>query len=97
MRVQANGKVRRSSEEWREILDRFETSGISQREFCRKESLPLGSFSKWKRRLEGNGPPPSTNTGRFVELTPQSSSVIGLSAGEMELSLPGGVQLRWRV
>ncbi|MCP4384299.1 MAG: hypothetical protein GY798_23300 [Hyphomicrobiales bacterium] len=97
MRVQANGKVRRSSEEWREILDRFERSGISQREFCRKEGLPLGSFSKWKRRMDGSEMLPGMDAGRFVELTETPSRVTGLSAGEMELSLPGGVQLRWRV
>ena len=97
MRVQANGKVRRSIEEWREILARFEASGISQREFCRKEGLPLGSFSRWRRRLEGGETPHGLDTGRFVELTPNPSPLTGLSGGDMELLLPGGVQLRWRV
>ncbi len=51
MRVHANGRVRRSRSEWREIFDRFEASGLSQTEFCRRESIAKGTFSRWMKVL----------------------------------------------
>jgi hypothetical protein len=93
MRVQANGKVRRSRAEWRKIFDRFETSGLSEAVFCRREGIAKGSFSRWKhcfRASEGE-------KAAFIEVPPpvQPSSAF-LEAGEMELVLPGGVCLRWK-
>ena len=93
MRVQKNGKVRRSTVEWRTIFDRFEASGQSEAAFCDQEGIGKGSFSRWKRRFRtaaGVSAP-------FVELVaPVRRSVSPLEAGEMELVLPGGVQLRWK-
>ena len=51
MRVHANGRVRRSRSEWREIFDRFEASELSQTEFCRRESIAKGTFSRWMKVL----------------------------------------------
>ena len=56
MRVHANGRVRRSRSEWREIFDRFEASGLSQTEFCRRESIAKGTFSRWMKVLLCGGP-----------------------------------------
>jgi len=101
MRVQRNGKVKRSASEWRTILARFEKSGLSQAAFCRREKLAKGSFSNWKKRLEDLGDE-ATETAPFVELSRTSAMAVpeetqSLQAGELELRLPGGVQLRWRV
>ncbi len=94
MHVQTNGKVRRSSAEWRAIFGRFEASGLSMIAFCRREGLAKGTFSKWKHRLEESG----SDEAAFVELTPRvSSSLQTLEGGEFELVLPGGVRLRWKL
>jgi hypothetical protein len=91
MRVQTNGRVRRSRAEWRKILDRFEASGLSEAVFCHREGIAKGSFSRWKhafRASEGEKP-------AFIELTPRPQpSSVSLEAGEMELVLPDGVCLR---
>jgi hypothetical protein len=93
MRVQANGKMRRSRAEWRKIFDRFEATDLSEAAFCRREGIAKGSFSRWKhcfRASEGE-------KADFVELPPPvQPSSASLEAGEMELVLPGGVQLRWK-
>ena len=93
MRVQSNGKVRRTPAEWRGILDRFAASGQSQAAFCGREGISKGSLSRWKQRMgEGEG-----EAGAFVELpVPQGPAVSALRPGELELALPGGVRLRWR-
>jgi len=93
MRVQANGKMRRSRAEWREIFDRFERSDLSEAAFCRREGIAKGSFSRWKRCFRA----PEGEKAGFVELPPPvQPSAAFLEAGEMELVLPGGVRLRWK-
>ena len=93
MRVQANGKVRRSRGEWRKILDRFERSDLSEAAFCRREGIAKGSFARWKRSFQA----PEGEKADFVELPPPvQPSSVPLEAGEMVLVLPGGVRLRWK-
>ena len=102
MQNQADGKVRRSREEWERIFDLFHSSGMTGAAFCRREKIAKGSFEKWKkktaRRLKTVAVAPT-----FIEWpTPadptSASNMISstLSSGELELSLPGGVVLRWR-
>ena len=94
MHVQSNGKVRRSRAEWQAIFHEFSSSGLSMAAFCRREGIAKGTFSKWMHRLEGSEVEPAS----FVELVPPvASSSTSLSAGELELVLPGGVRLRWKV
>jgi len=96
MRVLADGRVRRTEAEWRALVKRFEKSGLSISAFCRRAKLSRNSFLKWRRRLAGS-PSPSH---AFVEWIAPSSAepeaVEGGAAGEFELSLPGGVVLRWK-
>ncbi len=93
MRVQANGKMRRSRAERREIFDRFERTDLSEAAFCRREGIAKGSFSRWKRCFRA----PEGEKAGFVELPPPvQPSSASLEAGEMELMLPGGVRLRWK-
>lgn len=98
MRVQTNRKVKRSASEWRAIFKRFEASGMSQAGFCRREEIAKGSFSNWKKRFEEEEESGGTAAG-FVEVGPAfpAPPTSFLDPGELELSLPGGVRLRWRV
>jgi len=96
MRVLADGRVRRTEAEWRAVVERFERSGLSVSAFCRRAKVSRGSFEKWRRRL-ADSPRPSP---AFVEWLPPPSvepeTVAKGGPGEFELSLPGGVVLRWR-
>ena len=93
MGVTKQRRKRRSRSEWQAIAERFESSGLSKSEFCRREGISEASFAQWRRALG------SRSRADFVEWTapiPQLSSAP-LVFGEMELSLPGGVRLRFRV
>jgi len=96
MRILADGRVRRTEAEWRAVMERFEKSGLSVLAFCRRSKLSRNSFIKWRRRLSGSQRP----TPAFVEWVAPSSSELETvereSVGEFELSLPGGVVLRWK-
>lgn len=96
MRVLADGRIRRTESEWRSIFERYERSGLSELAFCRRAKLPRSSFVKWKRRLAANAA--DATAPAFVEwIAPEGRvEVAAETSGEFELSLPGGVVLRWK-
>lgn len=42
----------KSREYWRGEVERWRSSGLTQKEYCSKEGLSLERFGTWKRRLE---------------------------------------------
>jgi hypothetical protein len=55
----------RTSRQWREILDAFERSELSQAEFCRRRGLGLATFRYQRARAAG---PASAGVPQLVEL-----------------------------
>jgi transposase-like protein len=85
-------RVRRSETEWREILARYEESGLSRVEFCQREGMARTTLEKWSRKLSSSGVP-----ARFVELVPpRLSPTLAEGAWAVELELPSGAVLRIR-
>ncbi len=82
----------RSAEEWRAIIERYESSDLSQADFCRRERISLSSFCRWRRRFLAED-----DQAGFVELLPASPRTAS-SAGDwtLEIDLPGGGSLRLR-
>lgn len=98
MRVLADGRVRRTQAEWRGLV---EQSGLSMTAFCQRAKLPRSSFVKWCGRLVGSGRVERRQHAApaFVEwIAPSSAETVTVprAGGEFELSLPGGVVLRWK-
>ena len=83
MQRTSNGRVRRSEEEWRQLVDRQAASGLSRRQFCSQEQINHTSFERWYRRL-------SAGAG-FVEVSPL---VRGSSSWSVEVELAGGTIVR---
>ena len=95
MRVLADGRVRRTRYEWQAIMRDFGKSGLTVTAFCEREEISPSVFAAWKRKFGES----KVKEPRFVELAPPPASSVGpavLSGGEFELSLPGGVVLRWQ-
>ena len=95
MRVQSNGKVRRTSSEWESIFAEFEASSLSAAAFCRRKQIAKSTFTKHRQAADRKRPPiggPGT-TPRFVELPPAPPDAS--TPHTFELELPGGVVLRW--
>ncbi len=67
------------------LIEEFESSALSGREFCNIKGLVPSTFYYWKKKKYGH----DSNTG-FVTINPVSSCV----AMEVELIFPNGVQLR---
>ena len=91
MQVMSNGKVRRTKDEWREILARWKRSGVAPEEFCRKQDLRLSSFRRWQERLDND-----SARMQFVALTPEEPAATTAPPWVLEVTLPNGVQLRFQ-
>lgn len=89
-------RVRRSREQWRELLERFEQSGQSRERFCREQGLTLSSFAHWRRELgkTGAGRRAAAGAPFFLEVTPQATGAAG--SWDAELDLGAGMVLRLR-
>ncbi len=83
-------RTRRTRSQWTEILERFASSQLGPREFCRREDLSLSSFQRWRRQLG------SVAAAEFVELVPASNPSVPLSSWSLDVSLPSGVCLRFQ-
>jgi len=89
---------RRSADQWRELLDRFNRSGQTQEQFCTAHDLGRSTFSRWRKRLRQQRvkPPKHSSDALFVELA-QDAPVSPLSPPwDVELQLSAGMVLRLR-
>ncbi len=88
----------RSESQWRELIERQATTGLTAQQFCERESLSYKSFLRWRSRLRR--PAPSA-AGEFVELTappePTAAAPVaerGAGACVMELCVGPSVTVR---
>ena len=51
--VRKAGRRRELSTRWRDVIKRWQSSGLSQAAFCRREKLKPHQLSHWKRKLLG--------------------------------------------
>jgi len=94
MSVSGSKRVRRSADDWREILEQQRASGLSQVAFCRREEIALSTFARWKQRLAAQpeiGSESVANEPGWIELPSIAQSGSGWL---IELDLGGGVCLR---
>jgi hypothetical protein len=76
-----NKSHRTGDEEWRQIIDGQQTSGLTVAAYCLERRITQGSFYTWKRRLRSPAKPKPP----FVEIKPSSPS----APGAIEICLQG--------
>ena len=79
---------------WQMVLEKFQSSGLSVRQFCRQEGLSEPSFYSWRRRLtqarNSDGiSKPETQSEAFIRV-----SIPPSQPGCLELILAAGHTLR---
>lgn len=86
---------RRSSEEIQQILEKFQTSGLSQIEYCRQTGVVLSSLGRYLRRTKSPEQqlvqvrveaPPEPGTGFVLMLGNGRSIASGWGFGGTELT-----------
>jgi hypothetical protein len=97
-------KSRRSAELeklWQQHLDRFQTLGVSVRQYCREHGISEASFYSWRRELELRHQErelqatPSTRLPEFVPVVTAAETESPVGGGDfLELEWPSGVKLK---
>ena len=82
--------VRRSEQQWTEILRQFEASGLGVRQFCERDGVPLSSLQRWQRRLC------AVPAAKFVEIMSSAPTSAAATSWSLEVSLPNGASLRFQ-
>ena len=82
-------RIRRSRDQWQQLIGEQADSGMTQAAFCQAHSLSLASFQNWKRRLVYEEPAES-----WVELGTLNKA--SQSGWDIELALGDNICLRLR-
>ena len=79
---------------WRMVLETFQSSGLSVRQFCRQEGLSEPSFYFWRRRLDKTR---DSDYNSKSEAQPEAFIRVSMppsQPGSLELVLAAGHTLR---
>lgn len=91
----------RRREHWQELLGRWQASGLSQAQFCRRRGIPVWKLAWWKKRLGAEGAVRQARRSERSRCVAPDSRFVPVEvvapqpAGELELTLRGGRVLRF--
>lgn len=89
------GRRIRSPQEWAAILERYDSSGLTQEAFCRREGIRFGTLVAWlgRRRKRGGQLCASTPVSpKFHELS-LAGAESSPASGHLQVSLPDGTSV----
>ena len=91
---------------WREVLGRFDGSGMSIHAFCEREGVSASSFHRWRLRLATTpalpagpedetapAPAPTPSTMGFIDLGSLAGEGAPTGRLDLKLDLGGGLTL----
>lgn len=88
---------RRSRQEWRSLLAKFDGSGLGVEAFCRREAISAASLYRWRGLLSAVGDDGETavvsRTPGFVDLGTLSSAAVSAPRIDLKLDLGDGLVL----
>ena len=95
---QKQKKTRRTASEWAQIISDYQTSGLTQRDYCEQHDVPYSSFTNWFAKLKKNKPVLSTEPTHpplFVDVTAQTPLAMATQSDwDVELAFLNGTILR---
>jgi len=71
---------------WRRHISQYKASNLSQTAYCNKHDMPVGTFSKWKAKLDG-----SDGSEQFIPVklpSPQTVYLEMIIQGDIVLKIP---------
>ena len=93
-RKDTRGRVRRTAEQRRELLRRYEASGLSKAEFCRRNEVNLGTFCPWVEAARRGKRAEAAGGAAEVRFAEVELALGGGSRAPIEIEVPGGVTIR---
>lgn len=89
-------RTQRSRTEVDQILQDYDNSSKTQKEFCQKHDIPMGTFNWWlkRKRKELKTISPSTRS-TFIQANRAAQAASSTNAPVLRLDFPSGLRLRW--
>ena len=88
-------------QQWREVVERYEKSGMEQKAFAKDAGVEVAALQYWlykvrgergdKKRRRAKGSPPAKQRTSFVEVKAAPTR----ATGRVEVDLPSGVRIRF--
>lgn len=85
-------RQRMTAQQWRDLIARQRSSGLSIEDFCRHHQLASSTFFAWRRKLGEQDASAFVELTPAVELTPPPRPLVA----SIELMLPGDVVVHVR-
>jgi hypothetical protein len=83
-----NKTRQRSSQQMQALIEKFNKSNVSKKQFCRQEGIPLSVFYYWQKKFKQTGQPSGEG---FLPVEVNHKTSIQSS---IEISFPNGVVMR---
>lgn len=91
-------RPRKTQEQWSELIDQQQQSGLTILQFCQEHDIGFASFGKWKKRLCADSTQ-STHAAKKADFTPvsvtgwQDHANVVQSTATITLNMGGGMTL----
>jgi putative transposase len=88
--------ARRTQDQWKTLVEQWQQSGQSARQFCEERNLGYASFCQWRKRLIKDLPESSRqdSDAPFIDLASLTSSSNFNGGWHIVLSLGNGIELK---
>lgn len=81
---------RRTTQAWRELIESWKTSDLTQKQFCAQQSIAYSAFHYWFKKFRGEEELAGASPGfASIKITPHTP-VVKHGAVLVELVLPDG-------
>jgi len=91
-------RVMRTQEQWKALLEEFNTSGLTRAAFCKKHRIATSSLYRWQKLFDGHA-----GNADFIDVTEPLSNAptsypvpVRNNDWQVELELGAGIILRLR-
>ena len=75
----------KTSHDWQKIITKWQSSGLTVKQFCQKHHLPVARFYYYRKKLES-----SSSTSSFLPavIQEQTDSLLTITKGTLTLEVP---------
>jgi len=80
---------RRSSKDWRELIEKWQASDLTQKEFCAQQSIAYSGFHYWFKKFREDKVLSRADSG-FIPVKITSSASKNNRTAALELVMPDG-------
>jgi hypothetical protein len=86
---------RRTSQSWRELIEAWQTSDLTQKQFCAQQSIAYSGFHYWFKKFREEKSPAGRPSGFVPVKIASNKAMENNSAMRIELALPNGKSVKF--